>query len=387
MIPADRSRLREVALVFLRFGIIGFGGPAAHIGLFHEELVKRRGWLDDQEFLDLLGATNLIPGPNSTEMAIHIGYKRAGRLGLVVGGACFILPAVVIVLALAAAYVAYGTTPQAAWVLYGIKPVMIVVVAQALWTLGRKAVRDWLLALVGVVTLGLAVLGVNEIVILAVGGALVVLYRNARRLRQPHVGALLLPLAGWGLWQEVVPFSLSQLFWTFFKIGSLLYGSGYVLLAFMRNDFVGRLHWLTDPQLIDAVAIGLVTPGPVFTTATFVGYLMGGVPAALVATLGIFLPSFIFVALTHPFIPSMRRSPVLSALLDGVTVASLSLMAVVAWALSRATFIDVYTLIAAAIAGVLLFRFKVNTTWLILGGALFGLVRMGVGGWGLGAGG
>ncbi len=380
MISADRSRLREVALVFLRFGIIGFGGPAAHIGLFHEELVKRRGWLDDQEFLDLLGATNLIPGPNSTEMAIHIGYKRAGRLGLVVGGACFILPAVVIVLALAAAYVAYGTTPQAAWVLYGIKPVMIVVVAQALWTLGRKAVRDWLLALVGVVTLGLAVLGVNEIFILAVGGALVVLYRNARRLRQPHVGALLLPLAGWGLWQEVVPFSLSQLFWTFFKIGSLLYGSGYVLLAFMRNDFVGRLHWLTDPQLIDAVAIGLVTPGPVFTTATFVGYIMGGVPAALVATLGIFLPSFIFVALTHPFIPSMRRSPVLSALLDGVTVASLSLMAVVAWALSRATFVDVYTLIAAAIAAVLLFRFKVNTTWLILGGALFGLVRMGVGG-------
>jgi chromate transporter len=373
----NRSDLREVALVFLRFGIIGFGGPAAHISLFHEELVKRRRWLDDQEFLDLLGATNLIPGPNSTEMAIHLGYQRAGWPGLIVGGACFILPAVVIVLALAAAYVAYGTTPQAAWVLYGIKPVMIVVVVQALWTLGRKAVRDWLLALVGIVTLVLAAFGVNEILVLAAGGALVVLYRNARRLRQPHVGALLLPLAGFGLWQAAVPFSLSQLFWTFLKIGSLLYGSGYVLLAFMRNDFVGRLQWLTDSQLIDAVAIGLVTPGPVFTTATFVGYLMGGVPAALVATLGIFLPSFIFVALTHPFIPRMRRSPSLSALLDGVTVASLSLMAVVAWVLSRSTFVDVYTLIAAAVAAVLLLRFRVNTTWLILGGALFGLARMG----------
>ena len=374
------SHLTEVALTFLKFGIIGFGGPAAHIGLFHEELVKRRAWLDDQEFLDLLGATNLIPGPNSTEMAIHIGYKRAGWPGLIVGGACFILPAVVIVLALAALYVTYGTTPQAAWVLYGIKPVMIAVIVQALWTLGRKAVRDWLLALVAIITLLLAAFGVNELVILALGGALVMLYRNAQRLRQPHAGALLLPLAGWALWQQAVPFSLGQLFWTFFKIGSLLYGSGYVLLAFMRADFVGRLGWLTDAQLIDAVAIGLVTPGPVFTTATFVGYIMGGVPAALVATVGIFLPAFIFVALTHPFIPRLRQSPWLSALLDGVTVASLSLMALVSWTLGRATFVDVYTVAVAAIAAVLLFRFKVNTTWLIAGGAVFGLVRMGVGG-------
>ncbi|QLQ07519.1 MAG: chromate efflux transporter [Anaerolineae bacterium] len=368
MTQTDRSHLREVALVFLRFGIIGFGGPAAHIGLFHEELVKRRKWLDDQEFLDLLGATNLIPGPNSTEMAIHIGYTRAGWPGLIVGGACFILPAVVIVLLLAAMYVAYGATPQAAWVLYGVKPVIIVVVAQALWSLGRRAVRGWLLALVGALTLVLAALSVNEIMVLAVGGVLVMLFRNAGRLRQSHIGALLFPLAGWGLWQEMAPFSLSQLFLTFLKIGSLLYGSGYVLLAFMRNDFVSRLHWLTDAQLIDAIAIGLVTPGPVFTTATFVGYLLGGVPAALVATLGIFLPSFIFVALTHPFIPRMRQSRWLGALLDGVAVASLSLMAVVAWVLSRSTFVDLYSLLAAAVAAVLLFRFKVNTTWLIVGG-------------------
>ncbi len=286
------QRLTEVAKLFLKLGIIAFGGPAAHIAMMHDEVVKRRKWLSDQEFLDLVGATNLIPGPNSTEMAIHIGFLRAGWRGLITGGACFIVPAVVIVLLLAWVYVCFGTTPQAEWLLYGIKPVVIAIIAQALWSIGRKAVKGPLTAAVAVIVMVLYLLGVNEIALLFAGGLIVMFIMNYRRLSRQALGAFMIPVSGAGILSQVpMAFNLPWLFLIFLKIGAVLYGSGYVLLAFLRADFVVRLGWLTDQQLLDAIAIGQVTPGPVFTTATFIGYVLGGIPGSLLATLGI-LPSF-----------------------------------------------------------------------------------------------
>ncbi len=377
--PETRSaRLREVIGLFLKLGATAFGGPAAHIALMRDEVVRRRRWVDDQHFLDLLGATNLIPGPNSTEMAIHLGYVRAGWPGLIAAGVSFIAPAMLIVLALAWAYATYGTTPEADGLLYGIKPVVIAIVAQALWELGRKAVKGPLTAIVGAVALGLYLLGQNEIALLAVGGLVVMVIANRQRLgRAPLSAVAPLGLALGPLAAE--PVNLAQLFWIFLKIGSVLYGSGYVLLAFLRADFVVRLGWLTDAQLIDAVSIGQVTPGPVFTTATFIGYLLGGVPGALLATLGIFLPSFVFVAISNPFISRLRNSPWTSALLDGVNVASLGLMAGVTFELGRAALVDPLTVAIALVTGVALVRFKVNATWLVLAGGVVGIVRMTVG--------
>jgi len=373
--------LYEVAALFLKLGLTAFGGPAAHIAMFRDEVVRRRKWVDDQQFLDLLGATNLIPGPNSTEMAIHLGYARAGWAGLIVGGACFILPAVLIVMALAWAYVRFGALPQATALLYGVKPVIIAIVAQALWGLGRKAVKGPLTAGVGLAVLALYFLGVNEIGLLFAGGLVVMLAQNRARLRGASgfsslfaslPGAYRLLPSAFSLLPS--SFNPALLFWTFLKIGSVLYGSGYVLLAFLRADFVTRLGWLTDRQLIDAIAIGQVTPGPVFTTATFIGYLLGGPASALLATLGIFLPSFIFVALSHPLIPRLRNSPWASSLLDGVNVASLGLMAAVTWQLGRAALVDPLTVTLALVSALLLFRFKVNSTWLVLGGAAVGIL-------------
>ncbi len=374
MTNINATHLKEVVLLFLRLGITAFGGPAAHIAMMHDETVVRRKWLSDQEFLDLVGATNLIPGPNSTEMTIHIGYLRAGWLGLIAAGVCFITPAMLIVLGLAWVYMHYGATPQAGWLLYGIKPVVIAIIVQALWSLGRKAVKGALTAVVAFLIVWLYFLGVNEILLLAAGGLLVVIVMNFQKVRSRGISALLLPLGGLGLLaQAAVPFSLPVLFLTFLKIGSVLYGSGYVLLAFLRADFVVRYGWLTDQQLIDAIAIGQVTPGPVFTSATFIGYLLGDVPGALLATLGIFLPSFFFVALSNPLIPRIRSSPWISGLLDGVNVASLGLMAAVTWQLGRASLVDPLTILEALVSLVLLARYKVNSTWLIAGGALVGL--------------
>ncbi|HSL43948.1 MAG TPA: chromate efflux transporter [Anaerolineales bacterium] len=367
------SPLAEVTALFLKLGFTAFGGPAAHIAIMHNEVVVRRKWLTDEEFLDLLGATNLIPGPNSTEMAIHIGYVRAGWRGLILGGLCFITPAVLIVLALAWLYVQFGTTPQAEWLLYGVKPVVIAIIAQALWTLGRKALKSSNLILIGAVAFALYFFGLNEILLLFAGGLVFMLISNIQRLKTASP-ALLLPLSGIALAQAAIPFSLATLFLTFLKIGAVLYGSGYVLLAFLRNDFVLRLGWLTDQQLLDAVAIGQVTPGPLFTAATFIGYLLGGVPAALLATLGIFLPSFIFVAISNPLIPKIRSSTWASTLLDGVNAAALGLMAAVTVQLGMASLIDVYTVVIAAVSLLLLLRYKINSTWLIAGGALAGFV-------------
>lgn len=379
MRQSSRQNLSEVAALFLRLGFIAFGGPAAHIAMMHDEVVKRRQWLTDEEFLDLIGATNLIPGPNSTEMVIHLSFMRAGWLGLIVGGICFITPAMLMVLLLAWAYVRWGSLPQAEWLLYGIKPVVIAIILQALWKLGQKAIKGRVTAVTAILVLALYFFtGISEITLLLVGGLLVTAVVNFWR-RSEVVGGVI----PWGsgitavstLSQLAASVNLTTLFLVFLKIGSVLYGSGYVLLAFLRADLVERLGWLTDQQIIDAVAIGQVTPGPVFTTATFIGYVLGSTPGALLATLGIFLPSFIFVAISNPFIPRLRQSPWVGGVLDGVNVASLALMTAVTWQLGRASLIDPLTIVMALVSAVLLFRYKLNTTWLIAGGAIIGLIN------------
>ena len=374
-VPA--GALAEVARLFFKLGVIGFGGPAAHIALMREEVVRRRRWVSDERFLDLLGMTNLIPGPNSTEMAIHLGYVRAGWPGLLLGGSCFIVPAVLIVLTLAWLYVHYGATPAATSALYGVIPVIIAVVAQAIWALGRTAVKGPLPAALGIGVLALSLAGLNELALLFGAGAAFMLVRLARRPAAAAAmvaGVLGLPAVALG--QGVVAgagVTLGTLFLTFLKIGATLYGSGYVLLAFMRNDFVHRLGWLSDRQLLDAIAVGQVTPGPVFTTATFVGYVLAGWTGAVLATVAIFLPSFVFVALSHPLLPRIRGSPGAGAFLDGVNVAALGLMAAVTWQLARSAITDGFTAVLAVASGVLLIRGGVNSVWLIAGGAAAGL--------------
>lgn len=368
----------EVFRLFFWLGLIAFGGPAAHIALFRDEVVRRRQWLDDQHFLDLLGATNLIPGPNSTEMAIHIGYVRAGWRGLVAAGVAFILPAMLLVMGLAWLYAQYGSLPQATWLLYGVKPAILAVVIQALWVLGKTAIKGPLTTLVGVAALALYVLRVNEILILVLAALFVLVVRLAARGQGDWLKAALplapgLPLGLAALQAGALP-TVGQLFLTFLKIGSVLYGSGYVLLAFLRSDFVVNTGWLTDQQLLDAIAIGQFTPGPVFTTATFIGFLLGGWPGAVVSTIGIFLPAFVFVALSNPLIPRIRQSTWAGPLLDGVNVASLGLMAAVTWQLGRAAVIDGLTALIAVAAAVLLLRYRVNSAWLVAGGAVVGIV-------------
>jgi chromate transporter len=375
--PGRSSNAGEVARVFLKLGLIAFGGPAAHIALMREELVRRRRWVSDERFLDLLGMTNLIPGPNSTEMAIHLGYARAGWPGLLLGGACFIVPAMLIVLAFAWAYVRYGTTPAVTAILYGILPVIIAVVAQAMWALGRTAVKGPLLAAVGVAVLALALAGRNELLLLFGGGLVVMAVRalTTRAGRGATIVLAALGVPGLALAQgAAVSVSLGTLFLTFLKIGAVLYGSGYVLLAFLRNDFVDRLGWITDRQLLDAVAVGQFTPGPVFTTATFIGYLVAGWGGALLATLAIFLPSFVFVAMSHPLIPYIRSSRWTGAFLDGVNVAALGLMAAVTWTLARAALVDLVALGLALVTLGLLLTTRVNSAWLVIGGGVVGLL-------------
>ncbi|PKO12710.1 MAG: chromate transporter [Chloroflexi bacterium HGW-Chloroflexi-10] len=368
------QRLKEVILLFLKLGVTAFGGPAAHIALMHAEVVKRRKWLSEGEFLDLLGATNLIPGPNSTEMVIHLSFLRAGWPGLILGGISFILPAMLIVSVLAALYIQYGSLPQVGWLLYGVKPVVIVIILQALWSLGRRALKTPLLAGLAVVVMAGYFFKLNEIALMFGGGLVYMLIKNVQNFRPKDLSAVFVPFGSAVIAQAATQFSLPLLFFIFLKIGALLYGSGYVLLAFLRSDLVLRFGWLTETQLIDAIAIGQVTPGPVFTTATFIGYILGGTPGALLATLGIFLPSFIYVAISNPFIPKMRQSARVASLLDGVNVASLGLMAAVTWQLGRASIIDPLTIIITLVTAVLLFHFKVNSTWLIAGGALVGLL-------------
>ncbi|HEX7288617.1 MAG TPA: chromate efflux transporter [Candidatus Angelobacter sp.] len=380
--PRERVGLWEIAVVFLKLGTVAFGGPAAHIALMEEEFVTRRGWLTRQEFLDRLGAANLIPGPSSTEMAIFIGQSKAGWPGLIVGGCCFIIPAAILVAAIAAAYVRYGVLPQVGGMLYAVKAVVIAIVAQAFWKLAQSAVKNSFLALLGTISAILALLSVNNLVILATAGLLAALPHLRPKTGAASMRSVLAPLLPAGPLASlfaagVAPasFSLFRLFLVFLKTGAVLFGSGYVLLAFLRADFVVRLGWLSEKQLLDAVAVGQVTPGPVFTTATFIGYLLAGIPGAVAATVAIFLPGFLLVAASGPLIPRLRRSPVVGAALDGVVVGSLALMGVVTWQLGKAALVDWTTAVIAVASLVLLFRFRVNAVWLIVGAALIGLIR------------
>jgi chromate transporter len=372
-----KTTLRELALLFLKLGTVAFGGPAAHIAMMEDEVVRRRRWLTRDEFLDYLGATNLIPGPNSTELAIHIGHARAGWPGLLVAGTCFILPAALIVSAVAWAYVRYGSLPLAVSLAYWIKPTVIAVVVQALWGLGRTALKTRTLVVVGIAAIAASLMGVNELAVLFGAGAAMILLHLRRSAVEREAGAMMalatLPIQGTTA-SIGSAFALWPLFGTFVKIGSVLFGSGYVLLAFLRADFVERLHWLTERQLLDAVAVGQVTPGPVFTTATFIGYVLGGPAGAAVATMGIFLPAFVFVALSSVLLPRLRRSPLARAVLDGVNVASLALMAIVTVQLSAAAIVDVTTASIAAVSMLLLFRFRVNSAWLVIGAGVAGLL-------------
>ncbi|MGH8986087.1 MAG: chromate efflux transporter [Acidimicrobiia bacterium] len=376
-----RTRLRDLAGLFLKLGTIGFGGPAAHIAMMRDEVVRRRGWEDDDEFLDLVGATNLIPGPNSTELAIHLGARRAGWRGLVVAGLSFIVPAFVIVLALAWLYDRYGTDPAAVDLRYGILPVIVAVIAQALWVLGRTAVKGPVLGVVACATAGLYLADVNELLLLAAGGVIATVWANRHRLRGQTTA--LLP------WAAALPLvvgapvaanpALGRVFLVFLKIGAVLYGSGYVLVAFLERDVVDTYHWITTEQLLDAVAVGQITPGPVFTTATFVGYQIDGFAGAAVATVAIFLPSFVFVALLTSVVPWMRRSPWAGAALDGVNAASLGLMAGVTVLLLDDAFPDVLAVAIGLAAIFVLLRWRVNTASLVGAGALVGLARLAVG--------
>jgi chromate transporter len=363
--PAPTASLRDVVLLFFRLGATAFGGPAAHIAMMEEEIVRRRQWLSREEFLDLLGATNLIPGPNSTEMAIHIGHKMAGWRGLILGGAAFIIPAFLIVWAIAWFYVAFGELPAVQSVFSGVKPVILAVVAHALWSLSRSAVKDRLLGGLAVLALGLYLFWGNEL-----------------KPRPTQLKTLILPLLGWMIlfpttraWGDTTPpgrVSPELLFAYFAKVGSALFGSGYVLIAFLQSDLVDKYQWISQQQLIDAIAVGQFTPGPVFTTATFIGYLILGHSGAVVATLGIFLPAFVFVALSAPFIPALRRSRWTAPLLDGLNVASLSLMAGAAIALGQTTINNWYGALTFVLSSFLLIRFKVNSVWLILAAGTLG---------------
>ena len=372
--------------MFLKLGTIAFGGPAAHIAMMDQEVVRKRGWLTQQEFLDYISATNFIPGPNSTEMAIHVGYRRAGWTGLVVAGTCFILPAAIIVTAIGWAYMRFGKLPQAEGLLYGVKPVVIAIVLQALWKLGRSAVKTTWLAILAVVAIVLCALGVHELLVLAIGGLLALPWNKAifKDLRQQNAcwtPMLTLAPAGTAAAAAVgTSASLWPMFLIFAKIGSVLFGSGYVLLAFLRADLVERHHWLTQQQLLDAVAVGQVTPGPVFTTATFIGYVLHGPAGALVATVGIFLPAFFFVAVSAPLLPRLRSSITAGHILDGINVASLAPMTVVTWQLARAAVIDWLSLALAIGSAVVLLCFrKVNSVWLIASGAALGILKGGLG--------
>jgi chromate transporter len=372
------SSVREVALLFLKLGTIAFGGPAAHTAMMRDELVRRRGWVTDERFVDLIGATNLIPGPNSTELAIHLGYDRARWRGLLAAGICFILPAALIVTALAWAYVTYGDTPAVGGILYGIVPTVISIIAFALFGLLRTVIKNVWLGVLAAATLIAYLLGVNELLLLAAGAAVAATARLLRHLPRGRLhGWIAAPIALGG--QPVLPdptgTQLWQLFATMIKIGAVLYGSGYVLLAFLRGDFVDRLRWITEQQLVDAVSIGQVTPGPVFTTATFIGYLVAGPIGAFLATVAIFLPSFLFVGLLTRLTDKLRASPWTSVMLDGLNATALALMAGVSLQLARTAIIDPLTAGIGAATLLLLWKTKLNNAWYIAAGALIGLAH------------
>ena len=374
------GNLFGVVGLFLRLGATAFGGPMEHINSMEKEVVVKRGWISRDEFFELLGNVNLIPGPNSTEMAMFIGYRRAGWLGFLLGGVCFILPASIIVSGIAWVYINFGKMSQAEGLFYGIKPVIIAVLVQAMWNLGRAAVKTPLLGIVGAGAAALSCFAVNPFLILLGAGAFMLIFRAAT---QPGGAAFCLtPLFGESTEFRLLStaaaassFSLWPMFLFFFKVGFVMFGSGYVMLAFLRTDLVEHWHWLTEGQLLDAVAAGQFTPGPLLTTATFIGYVLGGPQAALVATAAIFLPSFVLVAISGPLMQRLRQSRLTRAFLDGVNVGLPALLAVVTWQLGRVALVDGLTISLAVASAVWLLFFRVNSTWLILAGAAIGLTR------------
>jgi len=367
-----RGTLREIAREFLRLGFVAYGGPAAHIAMMEERFVRQRAWVTRERFVDLVGAVNLLPGPSSTELAIYLGEIRGGVAGLIVAGACFILPAAVLVVALAWAYVRFGAVPQVAGLLFGIKPVVVALIAQAIWNLGRTALKSAALAILAVCVVALAAWGVHALLLLIGAGILWMIIgagRSLAKTRAAVVGMISTGAIGVGGAIGAVP-----VFLYFLKIGALLFGSGYVLLAVLRADLVARLHWLSDAQLLDAIAVSQATPGPFFTVATFIGYLLAGWRGAALATLGMFLPAFVYVGATAGFLPKLRKSPVASAFLDGVNAAAVALMAFVGWQFARAALVNVPAVVLAIASVVLVFRYKTNSAWLVLGGAIAGIL-------------
>jgi chromate transporter len=364
------SSLSELAKLFLKLGIIGFGGPAVHIALMEEEVVRKRTWVSEEHFLDLVGATNLIPGPNSTEMTMHIGHERAGWKGLIVAGCCFIIPAVIITAFFAWLYQLYGQLPAVQPFIYGIKPAIIAVVVSLMINWGRKALKSIELGIIGLLTAVAVLAGFNEIYVLFGGGLLgIVIYflKNANRTTNGIFPFVLLQISN-----PIINLSDFKVFLTFLKIGSILYGSGYVLFAFLDAELVAK-GLLTKQQLIDAIAVGQFTPGPVFSSATFIGWQMGGAPGAIAATIGIFLPSFLFVALLNPLIPRLRKSKVMSAFLDTVNIVSIGIILSVIVEIGRLTLLDWRTITISIASFIVTFYFKkLNTAFIILAGAVSG---------------
>jgi chromate transporter len=369
--PPPKGSLAEIAKEFLRLGFLAFGGPAAHMAMMEERLVRQRHWLSHQRFLDLVGAVNLLPGPSSTELAIYLGEIRGGTAGLLVAGGCFILPAAFLVCALAWAYQAYGTVPQVAGLLVGIKPVVVALIARAVWNLAQTALKSIALAVLAVAVVLLAARGLPVLLLLIAAGVLWVLLREATKLARSRSSSavalgILAPAANSA--------GILAVFFYFLKIGAILFGSGYVLLAVLRADLVLRLHWLTEAQLLDAIAVSQATPGPFFTVSTFIGYLLGGWKGAALATVAMFLPAFVLVAATVGFLPKLRQSPTAGAFLDGVNAAAVALMAFVGYQFAHSALINGPVVAIAVVSALLVFRYQVNSTWLVLGGAMAGVL-------------
>ncbi|WP_190810624.1 chromate efflux transporter [Flagellimonas sp. S3867] len=366
---SQKNELREIAKLFFKLGSIAFGGPAAHIAMMEDEVVNKRKWMTQEHFLDLVGATNLIPGPNSTEMTMHCGHERAGWKGLFVAGICFIFPAVVITAVFAWLYTEYGQLPKVEPFIYGIKPAVIAIILMAAFRLGKKAIKTTELAILGIIALATCLLGVNEIAVLfgtgLLGFGLYFAKKNMGNLKS------LLPFL---LFQGSDPMKIGsfKILLTFLKVGAILYGSGYVLFAFLDAELVAN-GWLTRQALIDAVAIGQITPGPVLSTATFIGWQINGISGALMATLGIFLPSFLFVLILNPLIPKMRKSKIIGSILDAVNVAAVALIVAVCVEMGKDTLTDWRTIVIAVVSLLVVFVFKkVNSAFIVLGGAVLG---------------
>ena len=374
----SENRLREIAVVFLRLGFIAFGGAVAHIALMEEEFVRRRGWLSREEFVDRMGAVNLLPGPSSTEMAIYLGQLRGGFPGLLIAGAAFILPSALMMVALAWAYVRYGALPQIAGALWGVKPVVVVLIAQAVWSLGKTVLKSRELMVIAVIVLGLAAMHVATLALLIGTGVAWIVANRFGQSRDAQNG--IAAAAGVASGAATAAATTTGVFVYFLKIGALLFGSGYVLLAVLREDLVTRMHWLTESQLLDGIAVSQATPGPFFTVATFLGYVLSGWRGAGLATMGMFVPAFTYVAITANVLPRLRKSPTASAFLDGVNAAAVALMAFVGFQFAREAVVTPLAAVIAAAGAVLAFRFRVNSAWLILGGAVGGLVAK-IGGW------